>query len=92
MAPSLGHVGFLTLTTPDNCDDAGDFQKRWRSFRTHFFEGCVEFGHWLAVYERRRRGAWHLHLLVIVRDDIRRGIDWAGFERRDYRSASSIVL
>ena len=88
LAPSLGCVGFLTLTTPDNCTDAGEFRERWRSFQTNFFSGCPEFGHWLAVYERQRRGAWHLHLLVIVAQDIRSGVVWDEIERGIYRSAS----
>lgn len=88
LAPSLGHVGFLTLTTPDNCRDADEIRRRWRSCQSNFFTDCPEFGEWIAVYERQRRGAWHLHLLVIVREDIRQGIDWAALERRDYRSAS----
>ena len=88
LAPSIGHIGFLTLTTPDNCQDAAEFRKRWHSFVTNFFSSCPEFDEWLAVYERQKRGAWHLHLLVIVREDIRQGIDWAALELGDYRSAS----
>ena len=87
-APSIGHIGFLTITTPDNCRESDEFRQRWRSFVSHFFGPCTEFGHWLAVYERQRRGAWHLHLLVIVAQDIRSGVDWAEFERGIYRSAS----
>lgn len=88
LAPSIDHIGFLTLTTPDNCRDADVFRIRWTSFVSHFFSPCPEFGHWLAVYERQRRGAWHLHLLVIVAQDIRSGVEWAEFERGIYRSAS----
>lgn len=87
-APSIGHIGFLTLTTPDNCRDAAEFRRRWRSFTSNFFADCPEFGDWIAVYERQRRGSWHLHLLVIVAQDIRSGVDWAEFERGIYRSAS----
>lgn len=87
-APSIGHIGFLTLTTPDNCRDAAEFRKRWRSFLSNFFQSCPDFGDWIAVYERQKRGAWHLHLLVIVAQDIRSGVNWAEFERGVYRSAS----
>lgn len=87
LVPSLGHIGFLTLTTPDNCSDADDLRQRWRSCQSHFFTPCPEFGHWLAVDERQRRGAWHKHLLVEVAQDIRQGIDWAALARGDYRSA-----
>lgn len=87
LVPSLDHIGFLTLTPPDNCADSEEFRRRWRSCQSNFFTPCPEFGHWLAVDERQRRGAWHKHLLVEVAQDIRQGIDWAALARGDYRSA-----
>lgn len=91
VAPSLGHVAFLTLTTEDNCSDFREFSKRWRSFRTNYLSFSEDFGHWVSVYERQRRGAWHLHLIIIVKGDIRIGCNFEEFERRKYRTAPAYL-
>ena len=91
LAPSLGHVGFLTLTTPDNCSDSKEFQRRWNSFKTSFLSRSYWFRSYIGVYERQKRGAWHLHLVVILPYDIRSGCDFDQFERRNYRSAPAVL-
>ena len=91
LAPSLGHVGFLTLTTPDNCTDSKEFQRRWNSFKTGFLSRSYWFHSYIGVYERQTRGAWHLHLVVILPYDIRSGCDFDQFERRNYRSAPAVL-
>ena len=87
LAPSVCHVGFFTLTTPDNCSDHHEFRQRWRSFNSHYFSQSPHFGHWLAIYERQRRGAWHLHVLVLLPYDIRTGVDFTQFALGRYSSA-----
>ena len=87
LAPSVCHVGFFTLTTPDNCSDHHEFRQRWRSFNSHYFSQSPHFGHWLATYERQRRGAWHLHVLVLLPYDIRTGVDFTQFALGRYSSA-----
>ena len=91
LAPSLGHVGFLTLTTPDNCSDSKEFQRRWNSFKTSFLSRSYWFRSYIGVYERQKRGAWHLHLVVILPYDIRSGCDFDQFERRNYRTAPAVL-
>ena len=91
LAPSLGHVGFLTLTTPDNCTDSKEFQRRWNSFKTGFLSRSYWFHSYIGVYERQTRGAWHLHLVVILPYDIRSGCDFDQFERRNYRTAPAVL-
>lgn len=88
MAPSVGHVGFFTLTTKDNVTDKAEFSRRWNSMRTHYWSGNPNFGHWIGCYEQQKRGAWHLHILVILPYDIRQGVDFAELEEGRYRSAS----
>lgn len=79
MAPSLGHVGFLTITTPDNCTDPKALGKRWDSFNSHFFKKSPDYVHHLGVKERQQRGALHLHLLTQHPEDIRTGFDWESY-------------
>lgn len=88
MAPSVGHVGFFTLTTKDNVTDKTEFSRRWNSMRSHYWSGSPNFGHWIGCYEQQKRGAWHLHILVILPYDIRQGVDFAELEQGRYRSAS----
>lgn len=79
MAPSIGHVGFLTITTPDNCTDPKDLGRRWDSFNTHFFKNSPDYIHHLGVKERQSRGALHLHLLTQHPENIGIGFDWESY-------------
>jgi hypothetical protein len=79
MAPSLDNIGFLTITTPDNCTDYKDLYRRWHSFNSNFLKKSPDFLHYLGVKERQQRGALHLHLLVQVNGDIRTGFDWENY-------------
>lgn len=91
LAPTIGHVGFLTLTTEDNCTDPKEFQRRWNSFKTSFLSRSYWFHSYIGVYERQNRGAWHLHLICTLPYDIRSGCDFDQFERRNYRSAPAVL-
>ena len=60
----LGRCFEFTVTTPDNCRDVKEFQRRWHSFYTNvvwclFVGGC-------GVRERQQRGAWHVHNVVVM--------------------------
>lgn len=79
LAPSIDYVGFLTITTPDNCTNYHELQKRWNSFNSHYLKKSPHFRHYLGVKERQDRGALHLHLLVMLAFDIRTGFDWEGY-------------
>lgn len=70
----LNKVGFLTLTFPDNVIDPKEAQRRFNSFKTNFMSKF--FGDWMLVKERQLRGAWHYHILIDCRIDIRSGINW----------------
>ena len=88
LAPSVGHVGFFTLTTPDNVTDKADFSRRWHSMRTNYWNKSHHFGEWIGTFEQQKRGAWHLHVLVVLAQDIREGVDFEEFAAGRYRSAS----
>lgn len=87
IAPSLGHLGFLTLTTKDNCSDAKEYSRRWNSFRTGYFSQSPHFRQFIGTFERQTRGSWHLHLLVVLTGDIRTEVDFEAFTRGNYRTA-----
>lgn len=87
LAPSVGHVGFFTLTTKDIADKE-EFSRRWNSMRSNYWNDSPHFGHWLGCFEQQKRGAWHLHLLVTLPYDIRQGVNFAEFKQRRYKSAS----
>lgn len=82
----VGRIGFLTLTFPDNCKDWREAQRRFNSLCSHYLRG--RFGDWVVCVEPQKRGAIHYHLVVVVGEDIRSGIDFEALAKRDYRSAS----
>lgn len=85
-APSVGHVGFFTLTTKD-VTDKNEFSKRWHSMRTNYWSKSPFFGDWIGCFEQQKRGAWHLHILVVLPYDIRTGVDFEAFAQGRYSSA-----
>jgi len=90
-------TGFLTLTFSDNVADNKEASRRFNSLKTHFFP--KHFDEYLLMKERQDRGAWHYHVLVACRKNIRDGIDFDAIYGRskngvrnkikpDYRSAN----
>ena len=79
-------VGFITLTTPRPVYDSKEIQRRLNSLLTGYLR--ERFGDYVMVMERHASGAWHVHLLVPMEQDIRTGFDFVAVEARDYRSAS----
>lgn len=88
LAQSEDHIGFLTLTFPDNVTDHKKAYARFRSFNSNFLKEFPELGEWLSVKERQKRGAWHYHLLIQTAHDIRSGISFKGLSEGDYSSAN----
>ena len=88
LAESEAHIGFLTLTFPDNVTDHKEAYARFNSFNSNFMSDCPEFGEWLAVKERQKRGAWHYHLLITTKHDIRYGLDFERLSGGDYSTAN----
>jgi len=87
-APSVNHVAFLTLTFPDNVTDNKEASKRFHSFRTNYLSKHEEYGQWVHVKERQKRGSWHYHMIVVLKGDIRAGINWEELSAGNYKSAS----
>lgn len=81
----LERLGFLTLTFRANITDRKEAERRFNSLRTGvLLERYPEF---VKVKERQARGAWHFHLIVVLREDIRTGVDFTALEAGDYRTA-----
>ena len=85
----LERIGFLTLTFKDHVTSLREAQRRFRSLRAHVIAKRYERA--IVVWERQQSGRIHFHLIVVLKDDIRRGADFAAFKRQDYRSANTAL-
>jgi len=82
----IERLGFLTLTFADHVTDPKEAQRRFKSLRTGVL--AERYDGFVRVFERQKSGRIHYHLIVVAKDDIRSGVDFAAFARRDYRTAS----
>jgi hypothetical protein len=94
MAQKYGveRVGMLTLTIRENVTDGKEFSRRFKSISTNVFNRL--FHDWVRVFERQKRGAWHVHVVVATKDDIRTGTDVVALndllkKKRDRRISKS---
>jgi hypothetical protein len=69
----VNHVGLQTMTIRENVTDRKEFERRFKSISTNAFPKI--YVEWLRVFERQQRGAWHAHVVVVTKDDIRTGTD-----------------
>lgn len=71
----LDRLVFFTVTSPDNCVDKAEWEKRVNRLMT----GKVRLmchGRFISVRQRQRRGAWHLHSICVADGDVRTGTRW----------------
>ncbi len=75
MAQEYGieRIGMLTLTIRENVTDGKEFSRRFKSISTNVFNRL--FHDWVRVFERQKRGAWHVHVVIATKTDIRTGTD-----------------
>ena len=83
----IHRVGFLTLTFADHVTDIPEASRRFNSLASNVLRD--RYAAHIRVLERQKSGRIHYHLLVVVPDDIRTGVDFDAFAKRDYRSASN---
>lgn len=83
----IDYVGFLTLTFADHVLCPKVASRRFNSLASHVLNS--RYSAWVKVGERQRSGRIHFHLLVVLKANIRRGVDFAAFEAGDYRSAGA---
>ena len=96
---ALERCAFLTITTPQNLpywtkEGWEEARKRFRSWVCHkgglpfvFGSGC----RWCRVIEPQSRGAIHWHVLIDTGADIRTGVDFEAFARREYSTAGKAL-
>ncbi len=73
------HVGLQTMTIRENVTDRKEFERRFKSIATNAFPKI--YLDWLRVFERQQRGAWHAHVVVVTKEDIRTGTDVVGLNQ-----------
>ena len=78
-------MGMLTLTFADHVTEPKEATRRLKSLITGVLN--PRYLAWVRVFERQKSGRIHYHLIVILREDIKTGVDFAAFQARDYRSA-----
>jgi hypothetical protein len=85
----LERIGFLTLTFADHVTDGKEAQRRFNSWNSNVFR--KRYAESICVPERMKSGRLHLHLLVVLDEDIRTGFDFEGVANSDYRSANTYL-
>jgi len=88
----INHMGFLTLTFADDVKSIKEAQRRFNSLNTHVLRDRYERG--IGVWERMKSRRIHFHLVVVLKDDIRSGFDFADIERyggRKFPSAGNAI-
>jgi len=92
---SIGHAGLLTITTSDLCQDPKEFNRRFNSFNTNWLSRDSRFGNWVLSIEPTKKGYVHVHLVILISEDIKTGLD---FEqcfpkkgRGNYKTASPFL-
>jgi len=76
-AHTLENCAFLTLTFKENIIDHNEASRRFHSLNTHFLSRF--YGEWIWARERQVRGAWHYHMIIQCKGDIRTGFDWVEY-------------
>jgi len=89
----INHVGLQTMTIRENVTDRKEFERRFKSIATNVFPEL--FRDWLRVFERQQRGAWHAHVVVVTKEDIRTGTDVAALnqllkDKRDRKISKAV--
>jgi len=81
----VNYLGFLTLTFAEHITDPKEAQKRLNSLLSHVIK--KRYREYVGVYERQKSGRIHYHLLVVLDEDIRSGVDFIELSEKNYKSA-----
>lgn len=85
----LNKIGFLTLTFADDVQCHKEATKRFNSLATNVLKN--KYSAWIRISERQKSGRWHFHLIVVCKNDIRRGLRFDQLKNRNYRSANAAL-
>lgn len=86
----LERLGFLTLTFAQHITDPKEAQRRLNNLSTGVLRDRYPDG-FIRVYERQKSGRIHYHLLVVLHQDVRTGVEFDRFAQGDYRTASAYL-
>jgi hypothetical protein len=79
-------IGFLTLTHSDYLQCVIENQRRWNSLSTN--ELRHRYSDYIAVLEFTKIGVIHMHILIVMKEDIKTGFNFKAVKNRDYSSVS----
>lgn len=82
----VNHLGFLTLTFRDHVLDHKEASRRLNSLLSNVIK--KRYREYVGVMERQRSRRIHYHLLIVLNQDIRSGVDFKSLARGNYSSAS----
>ncbi len=81
----IERMGMLTLTFADHVTEPKEATRRLKSLIAGVLN--PRYLAWVRVFERQESGRIHFHLIVVLKDDIKTGVDFMAFKAKDYRSA-----
>lgn len=87
---ALENIGFLTLTFADDVQCHKEATKRLNSLITGVLR--ERYSMCIRVSERQKSGRWHFHLVVVCKQDIRRGVDFEAIKQRRYKDGANSAL
>jgi hypothetical protein len=82
-------LGFLTLTHSDYLQCPIENQRRWNSLSTN--ELRHRYSDYIAVLEFTKIGVIHMHIIVVMNEDIKTGFNFKAVKQGDYSSASKYL-
>lgn len=71
--PGSGKGSYETWELRQQAKHWNFVQKRWQSFRTNVV--AVRYADWVCVFEMHKDRVWHIHVVVVTKEDIRTGTD-----------------
>ena len=80
----IERVGFLTLTFAEHITDPAEARRRFHNLTRRVLQ---RYSEWVRVFERQKSGRIHYHLLVVLDQDIRTGVNFEAFANGNYGSA-----
>lgn len=73
----IENCAFLTLTFADNVKCHKEASRRFDNMNRRYLRAF--YGEWIWDRERQKRGAWHYHIIIQCKGDIRTGFDWSEY-------------
>jgi hypothetical protein len=85
----IERLGMLTLTFADHVTDPKEATRRLKSLIAGVLND--RYLAWVRVFERQKSGRIHYHLIVVLKEDIKTGVDFRAVAAGDYRTAGAAL-